>query len=70
MSKDCLPEHNQHWCVSFETFSETQEKAHFHGDVHEHLLAVILATSNQNKRDNLKINYQYFYLWMRPTDAL
>jgi len=39
-----------------------QERTHFHGNLPGHLLAVILATSAQKKRDNLKRNCQCFYI--------
>jgi hypothetical protein len=44
MSEDYfLLKHIQHWCLSFETFNETQEEVHFHGELREHLLAVIFS---------------------------
>jgi hypothetical protein len=64
----------QHWCPGFETFNETQEKAQFHGNLDEYLLAVILATSIQNITHNLTRNYQYFYicsvLWNHHSETI
>jgi hypothetical protein len=47
MSKDyCILKHIQHLCLKL---NETQEEAHFHGDLPEHLLVVIFSISSSEQ---------------------